>query len=32
MSRCPDCNAPIGGGHHNLTSGNRLNLEFDAMR
>ncbi|GBC01063.1 hypothetical protein RclHR1_04050006 [Rhizophagus clarus] len=31
MSRCPDCNAQIGGGHHELTSGNRLNSEFDSM-
>ncbi|CAB5361032.1 unnamed protein product [Rhizophagus irregularis] len=31
MSRCPDCNAPIGGGDHRLTTGNRINSDFESM-
>ncbi|GBB88387.1 hypothetical protein RclHR1_14960002 [Rhizophagus clarus] len=31
ISRCPDCNEQIGGGNHQLTSGNRVNSEFGSM-
>ncbi|CAI2180938.1 10853_t:CDS:10 [Funneliformis geosporum] len=30
-SRCPDCNAEIGGASHNLIDGNRVNEEFNYM-
>ncbi|CAG8591908.1 3194_t:CDS:10 [Funneliformis mosseae] len=30
-SRCPDCNAEIGGASHQLTDGNRVNVEFNYM-
>ncbi|GES78947.1 P-loop containing nucleoside triphosphate hydrolase protein [Rhizophagus clarus] len=31
LSSCPDCGVPIGGGSHLLTSGNRVNSEFETM-
>ncbi|PKC55190.1 hypothetical protein RhiirA1_371208 [Rhizophagus irregularis] len=31
LSRCPDCHEQIGGGGHQLTSGNRINSEFGSM-
>ncbi|CAG8549519.1 18024_t:CDS:1, partial [Rhizophagus irregularis] len=31
LSRCPDCHEQIGGGDHQLTSGNRINSEFGSM-
>jgi len=28
-SRCPECNAPIGGGNHNLLSSNTRAMEYE---
>jgi len=30
-SRCPDCGVTIGGGSHILTTGNRINAEFETI-